>query len=119
MTDTRTRCDGCGQVADTEYGEPWSYWMQLPVQSASAVLMGILKPIPCPVCGGSRHTLNPDANPVQEAEQAVIVAATDLVTWAKEGNVDTRESIIMAGGALRRLRAAVAALDAVQRAVWR
>lgn len=47
------RCAGCGQIADTDEGEPWKYWLELPVQSALAVIMGIVKPLPCPRCGGS------------------------------------------------------------------
>lgn len=47
------KCDGCGKVADTTDQEPWSAWMELPLQSAGAVLAGLVKPIPCPECGGS------------------------------------------------------------------
>jgi DnaJ-class molecular chaperone len=46
-------CDGEGQVANTEQHEPWSAWATLPVQSALAVLLGVVKPTPCPECGGS------------------------------------------------------------------
>jgi hypothetical protein len=45
-----SKCDGCGQVADSEDQEPWSWWLSLPVSSAAAVLAGIVKPIPCPAC---------------------------------------------------------------------
>jgi hypothetical protein len=44
------KCDGCGQVADTDDQEPWTAWTSLPLQSSAAVLMGLVKPIPCPVC---------------------------------------------------------------------
>lgn len=47
------RCRGCGQIANSEQGEPWSNWMALPLQSATAVLMGLVKPIPCPSCNGA------------------------------------------------------------------
>lgn len=47
------RCDGCGRIADTEEGEPWTSWLELPLQSSAAVLMGIVNPIPCPDCGGT------------------------------------------------------------------
>ncbi len=47
------KCGGCGQVADTEDQEPWSYWLELPLQSATAVLLGIVKPIDCPECSGT------------------------------------------------------------------
>ena len=47
------RCDGCGQIANDDEGTPWSFWLNLPVKSAVAVMMGIVKPLPCPECGGS------------------------------------------------------------------
>lgn len=47
------RCRGCGRIADSDAGEPWSAWLELPLQSAVAVVAGIVKPIPCPVCRGS------------------------------------------------------------------
>lgn len=53
VKDKCLKCDGCGRVANTDAEEPWTQWAELPVQSAAAVLMGIVKPIPCPECGGS------------------------------------------------------------------
>ena len=47
------RCDGCGQLADTENREPWTAWTSLPLKSAPAVLLGAVKPVPCDVCGGT------------------------------------------------------------------
>ena len=47
------KCDGCGRVAATADEEPWSVWANLPTQSATAVLLGLVKPKPCPSCGGS------------------------------------------------------------------
>lgn len=47
------RCDGCGQIADSDDGEPWSMWLDLPLRAAVAVTMGLVRPIPCPNCGGS------------------------------------------------------------------
>lgn len=44
------RCDGCGKIADSDDGEPWTAWEDLPPGSDIAVKMGIVKPIPCPVC---------------------------------------------------------------------
>jgi hypothetical protein len=64
MTERCTRCDGCGQIADTEDGEPWTQWANLPVQSATAVLMGIVKPVPCPVCGGTGTAAESAGKPV-------------------------------------------------------
>lgn len=47
-----SKCEGCGQVT-TESEEPWSHWLALPLESSAAVLMGLVRPKPCPVCGGS------------------------------------------------------------------
>lgn len=46
-------CDGCGRVADDDEETPWCYYESLPVKNAGAVLMGLVKPKPCPKCGGS------------------------------------------------------------------
>ena len=46
------RCRGCGQIADSQDGEPWSMWLEMPLQSALAVLAGIVRPLPCPRCDG-------------------------------------------------------------------
>jgi hypothetical protein len=47
------RCDGCGKVADSDDGEPWTAWMKLPVGSAAAVIAGLVKPVDCPDCSGT------------------------------------------------------------------
>lgn len=47
------RCLGCGQVANSEDAEPWSAWADLPPGSDLAVRAGLVKPVPCPECGGS------------------------------------------------------------------
>lgn len=47
------RCDGCGQIADTEDGEPWSMWAEMPPESQTAVLLGLVNPVACPDCGGA------------------------------------------------------------------
>lgn len=46
-------CDGCGLLADSEDGEPWTAWESLPGKSAAAVTLGIVKPITCPRCDGT------------------------------------------------------------------
>ena len=48
-----SRCEGCGKIANDEDGSPWSYWDSLPVKNASAVILGIVQPLPCPACQGS------------------------------------------------------------------
>ena len=50
---TCNKCDGEGRIANTEEGEPWSLWANLPVKSAMALMMGLVRPIPCPDCGGT------------------------------------------------------------------
>lgn len=47
------RCDGCGQLADSDAREPWTTWTALPLKSSAAVLMGLVKPIPCDACDGT------------------------------------------------------------------
>lgn len=47
-----TNCEGCGRVADSESGEPWTHWLTLPLGSAAAVITGIVKPKHCPECRG-------------------------------------------------------------------
>lgn len=46
-------CDGCGQIANDSEGTPWTYWANLPVKSAAAVLIGLVRPVTCPNCDGS------------------------------------------------------------------
>lgn len=47
------RCAGCGQITNSDDGEPWSVWLALPLQSSAALLLGLVQPLPCPVCAGS------------------------------------------------------------------
>lgn len=47
------RCNGCGRIANSDDGEPWTMWETLPVKSAAAVIMGLVRPIPCPACNGT------------------------------------------------------------------
>lgn len=49
------RCGGCGQIANTDDGEPWTAWTSLPVRSAAAVVLGVVRPIPCPTCSPSTN----------------------------------------------------------------
>jgi hypothetical protein len=47
------KCWGEGKVANSDQQEPWSTWAELPPGSDLAVRMGIVRPIPCPMCGGT------------------------------------------------------------------
>lgn len=49
------RSDGCGQVANSDDQEPWTVWLDLPLRSAAAVLLGLVRPIPCPECHGAKR----------------------------------------------------------------
>ena len=53
MAEQCRKCDGCGRVADSDSQEPWTAWRDLPGPSAAAVVLGIVRPILCPVCGGT------------------------------------------------------------------
>jgi len=54
MSDTQCgRCCGCGKIADSDSGEAWTFWEELPPGSDIAVRLGIVKPIPCPECNGT------------------------------------------------------------------
>lgn len=44
------RCDGRGLIADSDDGEPWTAWENLPPGADLAVKVGLVRPIPCPDC---------------------------------------------------------------------
>jgi len=47
------KCDGCGKVADTPDEEPWTFWLELPLQNSVAVVMGLVRPKLCSDCKGT------------------------------------------------------------------
>lgn len=49
-------CAGCGRVANDEDRTPWKYWAELPLQSAVAVVMGLVRPETCSACNGTGKT---------------------------------------------------------------
>ena len=51
------RCEGCGQITSDDGGTPWIHWSNLPLSSAGAVLLGVVKPLVCPECNGSGRAL--------------------------------------------------------------
>lgn len=55
------KCDGCGRVGDTDDQEPWSMWESLPPGSDVAVKMGLVRPMPCPECAGTREQADTEA----------------------------------------------------------
>ena len=64
------RCRGCGRIADSADGEPWSMWAELPPPENLAVVLGVVKPIPCPACGGSGEGEAPVSVPEPEREES-------------------------------------------------
>jgi hypothetical protein len=54
MDETKcNRCGGCGQIANSDAGEPWTAWAELPPGSDLMVRMGFIRPLPCPACSAS------------------------------------------------------------------
>lgn len=47
------QCDGCGKIANSDDGEPWSDWEAMPEASKLAIRLGIVRPIECPGCRGT------------------------------------------------------------------
>lgn len=96
-------CDGCGKVADTQDREPWTAWRSLPLCSASAVVLGVVKPIDCPACGGSgkvaqKHTTVPtptsrrsvtladnDRRPIIEKPCCVVIGCENPAFFQEHG----------------------------------
>jgi hypothetical protein len=46
-------CYGSGKIADDDEKSPWPLWEALEFPENIAVVYGIVKPIPCPTCGGT------------------------------------------------------------------
>ena len=53
------KCEGCGEIANDGENTPWRTWLELPLGSARAVLAGIVRPMPCPDCGGAGEIETP------------------------------------------------------------
>lgn len=47
------RCLGWKQVANSDEGESWKYWAELPPPSNLMVQVGLVYPLTCPRCEGS------------------------------------------------------------------
>lgn len=47
------RCDGCGKIGSDATGAPWTFWQSLKPGEDIAVRMGLVRPLPCPVCEGT------------------------------------------------------------------
>jgi hypothetical protein len=60
------KCDGCGQVANSDDQEPWTAWLKLPLESSLAVLVGLVKPIECPTCKGTGQSTQATALQIED-----------------------------------------------------
>ncbi len=61
MTPEHTECPtcaGCGRIANDDDRTPWKYWDELPVKSATAVILGLVTPVTCPDCGGTGRAID-------------------------------------------------------------
>ena len=47
------KCLGCGQIASDDDESPWSLWEDLKPPANLAVVMGLVRPLPCPKCKGT------------------------------------------------------------------
>lgn len=56
--DACTRCQGCGQIANDDDKTPWWNWEALPSPSSMAVVLGLVRPEPCPECDGTGKQQN-------------------------------------------------------------
>ena len=45
-------CAGCGLIANDDERSPWKYWADLESPANMMVVIGIVKPEPCPDCHG-------------------------------------------------------------------
>ena len=81
------KCHGCGQIADTDREEPWADWLALPMQSAAAVLLGVIKPRACPRCAGSGEIEDPfiDTRPLIPLRCILCDADAVVVIYAPHG----------------------------------
>jgi hypothetical protein len=90
------RCDGCGKIASGDEGAPWSTWMAMPVQSSLAVLAGIVKPLPCPTCGGSGKQTAEARIAVLEAELARAREALSIMQGETKRRCDAEAELAQA-----------------------
>jgi hypothetical protein len=51
------RCAGCGKLADDTDGTPWKYWLELPLQSAVAVVACVVRPVNCALFDGTGYQI--------------------------------------------------------------
>jgi hypothetical protein len=47
------QCLGWKRVANSDDGESWKFWAELPPPSNLAVVAGLVKPVVCPRCHGT------------------------------------------------------------------
>lgn len=117
------RCDGCGKIANSERGEPWTVWENIPEESKMAIKLGVVKPLMCPDCNGSgeafeRRETGPmrsadvtNPEPEKTADQIAVEAVSSKVQqevedgWRRLASVETKP-------------AKAAEIDAAEKAHW-
>ena len=89
------RCDGCGKIANTAEGDPWSRWEALPEQHKAAVHMGVVKPRLCPDCNGSGQVYVSllDQKAVKMPLPNIKHADVTIKVKADEGTSDSLEGV--------------------------
>ena len=88
-------CQGCGKVANSNDGEPWTVWEKLSPGADLAVRAGIIYAVTCPRCGGSgsaqgsgvRVGAGEDGCCIEEEEPGVLAVKEKTMSWSYYGNV--------------------------------
>ena len=106
--DACTRCLGWKRIATSADGESWKEWAELPQHAATAVLMGLVRPIVCPRCDGTGQEPGACAVAVAAA-RALADAARALVAWYFDRDPDADP--IDADDLMEPLRERLAAYD--------
>ena len=111
-----SRCEGCGQIANTPDGEPWTAWAALSPGLAAVVRAGIVQAIPCPACTAliadapdlardvlaltrERDELRAAARALVDAVNASLAACTEPHLRAAAAAHVALSALLVAGGA--------------------
>lgn len=78
---TCSRCAGCGRLANTDAGEPWSAW-----ESLGAARVGLVQPVLCPVCQGSGRVPMPDSRIRKRIEATIDDMMSSLLYYDRKAD---------------------------------